>query len=169
MKCAREQYLMLVLALSAMIGTAYGEDRLSVYADTATATVEANGSSRNFLRLPELEYAIKIELQCDNGSAPVSLLVSVADTKKTIGADELQSGEKVEFGFTVPADQIAPIAIDGFCKTDNLHTNEQILIPAALSAQASLRCAGETIEQTTYASTPLDVELLCASGAEDEE
>ena len=161
MNCARGQYLVLAIALTVMIGPAHGEDRLAVFADTPTATVEANSSRRNFLRLPELEYSIRVELECDTGSAPVSLLVSVADTRKSVDADGLQSGEDVAFQLAVPADQIAPIAIDGFCKTDDLQPDENVLIPAALSAQASLRCAGESVAQTIYASTSLDVELTC--------
>lgn len=169
MKYAYEQYLVLALALFATLGTARGEDRLTVTADTPTATIETNSAIRNFLRLPDLEFSIRVELECANGSTPVSLLVSVADTRKSVGANGLASGEDVQFDLQVPADQIAPIAIDSFCRADSQRPGEQKLVPAALSAQASLRCAGESAEQTIYASTPLDVELECAPGATEEE
>ena len=158
-------------ALSGFPTQCLAENSLLLAADTPSATVDQSSSRRNFLRLPELDYVFRVDAHCDESLEPQSLLVSVADTRKSFDANVLADGEAIEFSLKIPASQIAPVAINDFCTADDErheYSDDRIAIPAALSAQASLRCASESAEQTVYASTPLDVEIVCRSEEEEE-
>jgi hypothetical protein len=144
-------------------------------ADTPMVSIDPRRSNRNFLRLPTLQIVFRINARCIDDRKPVSIQLSVADTRKTLHADKIEVNATTEISLSIPANQIAPVAIREFCKlpespqdVGNRHRqlNDRITIPAALSAQASLRCASESGEQTIYVSTPLDVTLICKLEAE---
>lgn len=170
----------LLLALGAIFtGPIYADNVLLVSANTPVVSVERRSPEQNFLHLPHLEYNFTLKATCGDDLQPVSIQLSVADTRRFVRGDDIhiKEGEDTTIGLTlrIPQEQIAPVAIKGFCMLpaddlvdggSNYGSNNEITIPAALSAQASLRCASESAEQTVYVSRPLDVTLTCAKPTE---
>ena len=153
-----------LLLCSVIPTTVRADSTLALAADTPSVSVGERSSGRNFLELPEVEFSFRIDAQCAADLQPFSLLVSVADTRKTFDANAIVAGDANEFSLLIPASQIAPVTINDFCAAEaaaERRDDARVNIPAALSAQASLRCSSESGEQTVYASTPLDVELVC--------
>ena len=81
-------------------------------------------------------------------------------------ASRLKEGSRVEVSINVPAAQIAPVAVEGFCTTGDDGEQQgtvarSLTIPSVLSAQAALTCADDESTEITYASASLDVLLRC--------
>ncbi len=92
--------------------------------------------------------------------------MAVADTRRTFNAAQIVAGALDEVRLLVPADQIAPVVIANFCVTDGdadqpATSVSHLTVHAALSAQASLLCIGDTDRSMKYASANLDVMLVC--------
>lgn len=165
----------LLLAVTAA-GPALGKDTLSVMADAPVVPLSLRGPGRNFVRLPTLEYTFEIQTQCTESRSPGSLSLNVADTRKWLAASEIVIDGTTEIRLRIPASQIAPLVIEGFCVVPGEEDDErnsdpttQITISAALSAQASLLCEGDEDKIMTYVSRPLDVSLVCERAPSDEE
>jgi hypothetical protein len=163
-----------LLAITAA-GPAAGKDSLVVAADAPLVALVPRDPGRHFVRLPTLEYKFEIRTHCSDGRSAESLSLSVADTRKSLPAREIISDGPTEIRLRIPASQIAPIVIEDFCivqlAEDGDRTGEaptQIVFPAALSAQASLLCAGDEDKAMTYASRTLDVSLVCEPVANGE-
>jgi len=157
-------------------GPAVAKDTLSVTADAPAVELSPRSAGRNFVRLPTLEFKFEIESSCSGGRSPGALSLSVADTRKSLAADQIISDGPTEISLRIPASQIAPLVIEDFCTAqvdeNGDRINEaptKITIPAALSAQASLLCEGEEDRAITYVSRPLDVSLECRRPTTGEE
>ncbi len=138
------------------------DSTLTILADTPAAAIQASKANKKFVELPTLEFAFEIHASCLHNRKPTSLLLSVADTRKTLDADDFASGSPVTMTLRIPAAQMGPIAVEDFCHIDSdTNTTQQLTISAALSAHASLRCEGETDQKVLYVSEPLDVALTC--------
>lgn len=172
MKTVLQQALTLLAIVFACSANAAADNSLQLAADTPKVSIDRRDTERNFLRLPTVEFAFRIDAACSETLQPVSLLLSVADSRKILQADEIEGNSATEIALNIPASQIAPVAIQGFCEETSPQDNqssrrqpspghEEITLTAALSAQASLRCASDTDEQTVYTSMPLDVILVC--------
>lgn len=168
MKTVNRHFLVFLALGCVCIGESRADNRLTMDADTPEVNIKSRGINRNFLRLPKLQYEFHFDAACVANLAPVSLQLSVADTRKTLDESEIATDKTTEISLSIPANQIAPVAIEGFCERDEAEdeidgarSKQQITIPAALSAQASLRCASDLDEQMIYVSRPLDVTLIC--------
>lgn len=164
--------LMLTLSMLTLAGPYAGADGLAVSASTPDVSISTRQAGRNFLRLPSLEYRFVIAAVCEVARTPVSLSLSVADTRVSVPASELLPDMPVQMSVTIPASQIGPIAVTGFCASDERDNpgdpQTSMRIPAVLSAQAALLCVSETSSQMTYASESLDVILHCQPPGETE-
>jgi hypothetical protein len=152
------------------------EDSLSIGADAPVVPLSPRAPGRHTLRLPALEFRFAIQVRCAADRSPESLSLSVADTRKSFAADEIVANGSTEFKLRIPAGQIAPLVIEGFCvaRDDGSHernsdSRDRLTIPAALSAQASLLCASDGERAMTYVSRPLDVALVCEAATADED
>jgi hypothetical protein len=166
---AQIRHLLPVFLLLSATGKAEStpDSSLTITANTPVALISPRQASRKFIRLPSLEYAFEIRARCLKNRKPTSLLLSVADTRKILDAEDMSSGPSVEATLRIPAAQIGPIAVEDFCHVadenaagDNSVT-EELTISAALSAHASLRCESESDQSVIYVSQPLDVNLIC--------
>ena len=146
-------------------GESTPENGLTLVADTPVASIPPRQANSKFIRLPTLEYVFEIRTRCMMNRRPTSLSLSVADTRKTLGAVDISAGDPVALTLRIPAAQIGPIAVEDFCyvadEDGSGSANDQLTISAALSAHASLRCESETEQNVVYVSQPLDVSLVC--------
>ena len=88
---------------------------LTITVPPALAPIQPLAEGRSLVRLPALEFEFGIEASCGPERAVKSVSISVADTRKTLESDEIPLGETVSTAFTLPARQLAPVAVDGFC------------------------------------------------------
>jgi hypothetical protein len=137
---------------------------LSVHADTPAVTVSTRPARRNFMQLPALEFRFRIEAACDAGESADRFSLSIADTRISLPKERLRERWN-EVTVTIPAGQIPPVRIEGFCIAEAGGTpgDEPVRIPSVLSAQSSLLCVSDTGSDMTYASTSLDVLVHCQS------
>jgi len=169
MNSANVRRLVPLLLLISTTGNseAVPDSSLVIVADTPTASIQPRQTNRKFIRLPSLEYVFEIRAHCLLNSNPTSLLLSVADTRKSLHATDISSGSPIEVALRIPAAQIGPIAVEDFCHiadepvAGNNTTTDELTISAALSAHISLRCESESDQKVTYVSRPLDVNLIC--------
>jgi hypothetical protein len=128
------------------------------------------------VRLPTLEYQFAIQVRCAENRTPGSLSLNVADSRKSLAADEIASNGATEFSLRIPASQMAPLVIENFCVDQdqaggdrNNDYQDRVTIVAALSAQVSLLCESDDEQVMTYVSRPLDVSLICEDAAGDDD
>lgn len=166
--------VLLLLAFSAA-GPTLAKDTLTVTADAPAVTIVPRNPGRNFVRLPTLDYKFEIRAECSDQRLPGSLSLSVADTRKSLPGDKIANDGPTEMSLQIPAGQIAPLVIEGFCVAEGervgnglSEAQDQITIPAALSAQASLLCESDEDKVMTYVSRSLDVLLVCQRTPENE-
>jgi len=150
----------------------------AVAAESVVLEIEPRRAGRNFLELPPLQYRFRLEAGCADGGQPESFALNVADTRLTL--DQAQLGDPAlgaahEFTLTVPADQLAPVALTSFCLAPDTDSTAaasdgarrqsaadgELLIQDALAAHASLLCKSGASQRITYLSTPLDIRLVC--------
>ncbi len=147
---------------------------IGISADVPTVTVAPRPAGRLSMRLPSLTYALTVTVECDANWQPDSVTISIADSRTSFNAEQLQADRELKLELRVPSNQIAPLRIEQFCisgekaKPDTADQN-RITVPAVMSAQASLRCATESAQSIMYVTKPLDVMLECAVPVEDME
>jgi hypothetical protein len=140
--------------------------RLEVEATAAIVQIEPLAVGRKLIRLPALEFELSIDAVCAPNSDAKSLSISVADTRKTISGEETAKISSAPIRFLVPARQVAPIAVYGFCPHSG--KSSELLIRDAVTTHLSLRCLGADGHSITYASHGLDVLLRCDIPANDQ-
>jgi hypothetical protein len=164
------KYLSLLTLPLIAAGVAYAdsEHRIDSSAEAAEVTIDPVPQDRRLIRLPELEFAMRIDANCVGETQARSILISIADSVAAhdVTAQEGRPPNEIilETTFKVPGRQIAPIAIDGFCVSgdDSNSTAQTLLIPAAVAANISLRCTSENSQSVRYDRLPLQIQLICA-------
>jgi hypothetical protein len=139
-------------------------DRLSVVAEPAVAVLGFQEAEDNLVRLPEIEFRLSLSPDCAGSGRPEALSVAIADTRKTLGGEALQGSKTVDIVLRVPAGQLAPLALAGFCVGPESE-GESVLIASALAAQASLRCSHDENQSIVFAAAPLDIRIDCIPSA----
>lgn len=153
-------------------------DIIKVRAEPPVVTVAPVPPGRHSLSLPTLQYAFEVGAECSGNDVPQSLSINIADTRVVLGSGALGDDARQVILLTVPASQIAPVAVEGFCELEAIGPDEaaaaialdmtpvaadpyRITVSAALSAQVSLLCGNEDERQMTYLAQPLDITLAC--------
>ena len=158
-----QQFVAILLLALACNQVAFAQsaesERLMLNADTPVVEIGQQPAGRNFMRLPALAYQFDLGANCPVGLEAKTIALNIADTRKLLAANDLSSDATTRIKMTIPASQIGPIALDGFCVVQD--AQETVRIPAVLSVQASLSCANEESRQMIYASISLDVTLSC--------
>ena len=180
-----DRVLALVLTGLLMHAAPVMADTSSPHTLTVSATVPVidvaarEAPSRSYV-LPALDYTISLSADCARPFDPVSILVTVADSQQRINAQQLaQDAGESSVALVVPADQLAPVSVPEFCRTnaagsDSLGLSSNATDPAAstdtltiagvLSASLSLRCSDGERQEIVYSSQPLDLTLRCEAG-----
>jgi len=156
-----------LLPLAVIAGAASGSGgasapSLTIQSTTPIANILPREGGRTEIYLSALQYSFGLEPSCTVGTALQAVSLAVADTRVSLGAEKLRANERILVELLVPAKQIGPVIAEDFCTVDGATTPDTPLtLPSVLSAQAALKCASATTEQTIYASKPLDVTLIC--------
>ncbi len=161
------------IAIMALAADSPGEeqfdDRLLVDADAALVEVSELPSGRHTMRLPSLEFAIRLEPRCAAGTDADSISVSVADTRLRIGRAALAEQPVIETTIRVPRDQIGPLVIEDFCVAgDDAANGTEMRVRDALTAQLSLKCTDEGRQSIIYRTESLAITLICETPAADQ-
>lgn len=153
---------MILIAGGLLVATAANADEndspLAVAFEPATATVAPRETSRP-IDLPDLTFAFRAQAFCPDEQVAESVTISIADTRITVRPDD---NGIIEKSIVVPRKQLAPVVANDFCLLDEAEQPELALqVDDAMSAQLSLRCAGENSESIRYQTTSLNVALQC--------
>ena len=163
------QHPSLLLLSLATVSVAWSASpaRLTVEVPPAVAALQPLAEGRRLLRLPALEFQFGIDANCGSEQAVASVSISIADTRKTLGGEAFRDNAVVNATVALPARQIAPIAVDGFCPASQTESSS-LLIQGAVTAHLSLRCASADGDSISYTSQSLDVTVVCDTGASDQ-
>jgi hypothetical protein len=150
---------------------------IELSADVPTVAVTPRRAGRFAIHLPSLTYSLTLTAYCKENWQPASVSISIADSRKSLDAEQLERATVLDLELQVPSNQIAPVRIERFCIKDDQNDfqpdapgdnkepagadENTIIISAALSAQASLLCATDSEQSITYITKPLDVMLEC--------
>ena len=161
-------FQMIGLTAFMWLPSALGEtnsDNLLLQANTPDVAISTRPASQNMIWLPKLDYTFQVNASCRAGFKIESVSLNIADTRASKIGNELTAVDTLEFGITVPAAQIGPIALGHFCiqeeEKSRLKINQVKKLPSVLSVQAALLCSNGELSKITYASKPLDVVVHC--------
>lgn len=162
------------IAIMALVAESPGEersdDRLLVDIDAASVEVGTRPSGRHPMRLPSLEFTVRLEPQCAAGMEADSISVSVADTRLRIGRQMLAEQPVIETTIRVPRKQIGPLVIEDFCVAGEDAANDAVLhVRDALTAQLSLTCADDSRQSIIYKTEALTITLKCETPTANQE
>ena len=153
-----------ILLLPAFYFVVADIDRLIVRTDPAVTSVVSLSTKRKLLRLPDLEFPVRIVARCGSGREPESISISIADTRVSFGRDAMSADAVLETSISVSSRQVAPIAVDGFCSAGN-NPSKPLLLPTALTLQISLRCVRDDRQSIAFRARALDVLVNCKQEA----
>lgn len=150
-----------------LAGNAIGDD-LQVQVASAVIEIEPRPPGLRVLRLPAMEFRLRINADCANDLLAESVSISVADTRENLGAEALAEAGTIEKAIRIPRKQIGPLALENFCVADDIESDAMRLeVRDALSAQLSLKCVGENRQTIVYQTVSLGVTLACMRPASD--
>ena len=153
------QLLTACLSLGAAIASA--DNTLTLHANEISTQIEPQDQRDTQTRLPSLDVSLLASFNCPQDAQAHSITVSVADSHKRYGPDEIADAEILEISVTVPAAQIAPVSLSNFC-VDEAPINEvSLLLHSVATAQVSLRCRNQSDTSVHFASTALPLRLFC--------
>lgn len=161
MKILRHLGLLGAVLFSAT-GISASDGILTVRATEAIVEIQPGDALRHQLALPALDVTLLAAFSCQNGNKAASLTVSISDTYQYYGPDLLGDAASVEASFNVPANQLAPVSVPGFCVQGQPAVSRSLLLPGIATAQASLRCGGDDgTASVHFDSVSVPVTLYC--------
>ncbi len=114
-----------------------------------------------------IDFAILAKFNCPGDAIAESIVVSIADTlarhTPAAGDDTLQAS------LVVPGEQIVPMDTGDFCVGETARNGDDLLLPAAATAHASLRCRDDDGTAVRFASVAMPLRLVCESGETQDE
>ena len=163
------KYPLFFMNLLLISGLARGDGTQSPTGQAQAPIVEIaqQPAGRHLISLPALDFPLRIDAACGDDAVAESLSINIADTVNRYGASELIADliddTTIETTIRVPRSQIAPISIEGFCTEVDAGTAQTLVVPAALTANISLRCTIEETQIVRYVTQPLAIMLVCKS------
>lgn len=153
--------VLLTVCLGGTLNTAAADSLLTVHANEASAQIQPREQGQ--ITLPSLDLSLIAAFACPADAEAESVTISVADTHKRYGPEELAGATALEVSINVPAGQIAPIASAEFCHDGGPVDERELLVPGVATAHVSLRCRSETVSSIDFASVALPLRLHCLS------
>lgn len=134
-------------------------DRLMVQVKPAEAQIQPHASGLRVAYGKSLTFSLRADFRCGDDAAAESIVISISDTHyRHVPA----VGEKSMLAdVVVPGEQIAPAETGDFCSGENSGNGELLLLPAAATAQVSLRCRADAASSISFVSAPLPLRLVC--------
>jgi len=151
--------LAVCLSLGATVASADGT--LTLHAIEASTQIEPHDQPDTQIRLPSLEVSLLARFSCPLGAEAHSITVSVADSHRRYGQDEIADAEALEISVNVPATQIAPVALSDFCFSGETMKEAFVLLDGVATAQVSLQCRNQSDASILFASAALPLRLFC--------
>lgn len=155
---------MLVAGLACLSHTALADAELAVCADETRVRVQPREHGQQQTTLPPLQFSVRAEFACPDDAVAESITISVADAYRRYVPEA--GDEALEAAITVPADQMASIAMGEFCMPGNTAT--ELLLGSVATLQVSLRCLAATGPSVEYASLRLPLRLECQRDEDQE-
>ena len=148
---------------------AESDNRPILRAKAASVELQLQPSGRRLLRLPNLDFALQIEPQCEVGMHIASVSISIADTSKSFRGMDFLEQSTLETTIRLPRRQIGPLAIERFCTGEDKNSNNDdvLLIRDAFTAHVSLRCADGVRELVVYETLALAIRMVCKAPERD--
>lgn len=142
---------------------ASAEDRVSLAGQETEAVIEPREAQQRVARLPALTFDLRVAIECTEETE--SLTLSIADTFKTLGKEDLGALRSAETSLRVPASQLTLGTDENFCIRDDAEeATDELVVPGFLTVFASLRCTGQEGPSMHFASAPLQLRLKCERG-----
>ena len=135
----------------------------------ATVTIEPAQDGRRLIRLPAVEFTLRVAPACGTDQEFQSLSISVADTREVFTAPDFASDAVIETRLRIPGNQIGPLAVEDFCAVTASSANAILHVGAAFTAAISVRCDAGSQQHVAYDSLALDLELKCNLPGDDRE
>ena len=130
-------------------------------AEPAQITMDPLPAGRRLIRLPGVEFPLRLAPACPDDLDFQSLLISIADTRRTFSAVDFDAAATIDTRVRVSARQTSPIAVDEFCVADAESTASAVTISDAFTASISMRCGSESQESVIYDTLALEIQLVC--------
>jgi len=151
----------LILTIFGISGGDAGGAMLEARFPPATAVVEAAASPQSRLTLPDLAFEGRVIARCATGAPPESLTIAVADTRVALSPEAAAPPHRFAARFVVPAGQLAPVAVAGFCP-DEHGSGRALDVDDILTAQVAMHCAAPDDRSTVrYLGVALDIRIRC--------
>ena len=138
-------------------------------AEPAIVVLEPGAGTPQYLKLPDLEFALTVEPRCAPGTDFRSVLVSVADTRLWLDRNDQGDAAVLQTSLRLPRLQTGQLRAGGFCRMNDDNGQARLEIRDAFTARLSLRCGNEDRESVAYATLPLDIVLECHTGMDADE
>lgn len=133
-------------------------DLLKVHVNTAEAQIKPRTPGQRADYGESVAFLVQADFRCGRDAAAESVVVSISDTHyRHVPA----TGDKsVLATVVVPGEQLAPVDVSDFCTIESSR-NGALLLPAAATAQVSLRCRIDAVSTISFVSAPLPLRLVC--------
>lgn len=147
------------LSLGAAIASA--DNTLTLHANETSTQIEPHDHFDTQVRLPSLDVSLLASFNCPRDAQAHSITVSVADSHKRYGPDEIADAETLEISVNVPAAQIGPVSLGNFCVDGAPIEEASLLLHSIATAQVSLQCRNQLDASVHFASAALPLRLFC--------
>ena len=155
--------ILLAVCLCVTTELAAADDALTLQANESSAQLAPRQQGPQQVSLPSLEFSLLATIACPSGTDVASVTVSIADTHKRFGPDELSDKTALDVRVSVPANQVAPVTVADFCISGEPGYQKSLLVPGVATAQVSLRCRSENESSVYFKSAVLPIRLHCVS------
>ncbi len=141
--------------------TASADVELTLHVNEASTQIEPHNQLDTQVRLPSLEVSLLARFNCPPDAVAHSITVSVADSHRRYGTEEIADADMLEISIDVPATQIAPVSLTNFCVEGIPMKEAFVVLHGVATAQVSLHCRKQSDASLHFASAALPLRLFC--------
>lgn len=152
---------LLAACLSLSVMTAAADSTLTLHPNEVSAQIEPHDRLDTQVRLPSLEVSLLARFNCPLDAAAHSITISVSDSHRRYGPEEIADSDMLELSIDVPATQIGPVSLSNFCVDGTPMKEAFVLLHGVATAQVSLHCRNQSDASLHFASAALPLRLFC--------